>query len=104
MRFALVMSEAGSGLKRNLSMVISVVLVTFISLTFVTVFCFLQQPLYWQSIRFGSPPLAIRSVMIAVAMTPWILATTTVGTAETPASSPATRGMSSRGGSSSRAD
>jgi len=35
MRFALVLSEAGSGLRRNLSMVISVILVTFISLTFV---------------------------------------------------------------------
>ncbi|KAK5654386.1 hypothetical protein OQA88_7295 [Cercophora sp. LCS_1] len=47
----------------------------FIALCFVTIFCFLQQPLYWQSIRFGSPPLAIRSGMIAVAMTPWIVAT-----------------------------
>ncbi|KAK4043795.1 hypothetical protein C8A01DRAFT_32115 [Parachaetomium inaequale] len=49
----------------------------FIALSFVTIFCFLQQPLYWQSIRFGSPPLSIRSGMIAVAMTPWILATST---------------------------
>ncbi|KAL1843909.1 hypothetical protein VTJ49DRAFT_6852 [Mycothermus thermophilus] len=47
----------------------------FIALSFITVYCFLQQPLYWQSIRFGSPPLAIRSGMIAVAMTPWIFAT-----------------------------
>ncbi|KAK4125037.1 hypothetical protein N657DRAFT_663009 [Parathielavia appendiculata] len=49
----------------------------FIALTFVTIYCFLQQPLYWQSIRFGSPPLAIRSGMIAVAMTPWIAVTST---------------------------
>ncbi len=35
MRFGLIMSEVGSGLRRNISMVISVVLVTFISLTFV---------------------------------------------------------------------
>jgi len=49
----------------------------FIALCFVTVFCFLQQPLYWQSIRFGSPPLAVRAGMIAVAMTPWIVATST---------------------------
>ena len=48
-----------------------------IAVAFVTVYCFLQQPLYWQSIRFGSPPLAIRSGMIAVAMTPWIIATST---------------------------
>ncbi|KAL2121995.1 hypothetical protein VTJ04DRAFT_2450 [Mycothermus thermophilus] len=47
----------------------------FVALSFVTVYCFLQQPLYWQSIRFGSPPLAIRSGMMAVAMTPWIFAT-----------------------------
>jgi predicted ferric reductase len=49
----------------------------FIAVAFVTIYCFLQQPLYWQSIRFGSPPLAIRSGMIAVAMTPWIAATST---------------------------
>ncbi|KAK3905027.1 hypothetical protein C8A05DRAFT_31182 [Staphylotrichum tortipilum] len=49
----------------------------FIAVCFVTVYCFLQQPLYWQSIRFGSPPLAIRSGMMAVAMTPWIIATST---------------------------
>ncbi|MGN6128180.1 MAG: permease-like cell division protein FtsX, partial [Humibacter sp.] len=52
MRFALVMSEAGSGLKRNLSMVISVVLVTFISLTFVGAAILMQMQIgqmktYW---------------------------------------------------------
>lgn len=35
MRFAFIVSETLSGIRRNLSMVISVVLVTFISLTFV---------------------------------------------------------------------
>ncbi|SDZ08800.1 permease-like cell division protein FtsX [Herbiconiux ginsengi] len=35
MRFALILGEVGTGLRRNVSMVISVVLVTFISLTFV---------------------------------------------------------------------
>lgn len=35
MRFGLVMSEVFTGLRRNVSMVISVVLVTFVSLTFV---------------------------------------------------------------------
>ncbi|MBD3941667.1 ABC transporter permease [Microbacterium sp. NEAU-LLC] len=35
MRFGLILSEALSGLRRNLSMVVSVVLVTFVSLTFV---------------------------------------------------------------------
>lgn len=52
MRFALVMSEAGSGLKRNVSMVISVVLVTFISLTFVGAAILMQMQIgqmktYW---------------------------------------------------------
>jgi cell division transport system permease protein len=52
MRFALVMSEAGSGLRRNLSMVVSVVLVTFISLTFVGAAILMQMQIgqmktYW---------------------------------------------------------
>jgi len=52
MRFALVLSEAGSGLKRNVSMVISVVLVTFISLTFVGTAILMQMQIgqmktYW---------------------------------------------------------
>ena len=42
MRFGLVMGEAASGLRRNVSMVISVVLVTFISLTFVGAAILLQ--------------------------------------------------------------
>lgn len=47
----------------------------FIALVFIALYCFLQQPLYWESIRFGSPPVAIRSGMLAVAMTPWIIVT-----------------------------
>ena len=42
MRFGLVLSEAGEGLRRNVAMVISVVLVTFISLTFVGAAILLQ--------------------------------------------------------------
>lgn len=42
MRFALLWSEVASGLRRNVSMVISVVLVTFISLTFVGTAILLQ--------------------------------------------------------------
>ncbi|CAK7237228.1 hypothetical protein SCUCBS95973_009889 [Sporothrix curviconia] len=49
----------------------------FIALSFTALYCFLPQPLYWQSIQYGSPPLAIRAGMIAVAMTPWIIATST---------------------------
>jgi hypothetical protein len=54
---------------------LAVIAILLIALAFVTLYCFLPQPLYWQSIQFGSPPLAIRSGMIAVAMTPWIVAT-----------------------------
>ncbi|KAI0204268.1 ferric reductase like transmembrane component-domain-containing protein [Astrocystis sublimbata] len=46
-----------------------------IALIFTSLFVFLRQPLYWQSIQYGSPPVAIRSGMLAVAMTPWIVAT-----------------------------
>jgi hypothetical protein len=37
-------------------------------------YCCLPQPLFWQSITFGSPPLAIRAGMMAVALLPWIVA------------------------------
>ncbi|MBT1545186.1 permease-like cell division protein FtsX [Curtobacterium aurantiacum] len=52
MRLGLVMSEVGSGLRRNASMVVSVVLVTFISLTFVGTAILLQMQInqmkgYW---------------------------------------------------------
>ncbi|KAI4728029.1 putative FRE ferric reductase-like transmembrane component [Aureobasidium sp. EXF-10728] len=50
----------------------AVVIVSF-ALVFVVLYCFIPQPLYWQSIQFGSPPLAIRAGMIAVAMMPWIV-------------------------------
>ncbi len=42
MRFGLILSEVGQGLRRNVSMVISIVLVTFISLTFVGAAILLQ--------------------------------------------------------------
>lgn len=54
---------------------LAVLAVGFIALAFVTLYTFLLQPLYWQSIQYGSPPVAIRAGMIAVAMTPWIVAT-----------------------------
>ncbi|RDL41062.1 Ferredoxin reductase-like, C-terminal NADP-linked [Venustampulla echinocandica] len=54
---------------------LAVIAILVIATAFVTLYCFLPQPLYWQSIQFGSPPLAIRAGMISVAMTPWIIAT-----------------------------
>ncbi|QYH36636.1 permease-like cell division protein FtsX [Salinibacterium sp. M195] len=52
MRLGLILGEAGSGLRRNISMVVSVVLVTFISLTFVGASILLQMQIgqmknYW---------------------------------------------------------
>jgi len=52
MRLGLILGEAFQGLRRNMSMVVSVVLVTFISLTFVGVAILLQQQIgsmkgYW---------------------------------------------------------
>ena len=45
-----------------------------VTTAFVACYSFIPQPYYYQSISFGSPPLAIRAGMIAVAMTPWIIA------------------------------
>ncbi len=52
MRVGLVLSEVGQGLRRNISMVVSIILVTFISLTFVGAAILLQQQInqmkgYW---------------------------------------------------------
>jgi len=44
------------------------------ALVFVSLYCFLPRPLYYASMAFGSPPLAVRAGMIAVAMMPWIIA------------------------------
>lgn len=53
---------------------LSVAVIAFAALVFVTLYTFVPQPLYWQSIAFGSPPVAIRSGMLAVALVPWIVA------------------------------
>lgn len=37
-------------------------------------YTFVPQPLFWKSIAFGSPPMAVRSGMLAVALMPWIIA------------------------------
>lgn len=36
-------------------------------------YSFVPQPLFWESIQYGSPPLAVRSGMLAVALMPWIV-------------------------------
>lgn len=44
------------------------------ALVFVLLYTFVPQPLFYASMAFGSPPMAIRAGMIAVAMMPWIIA------------------------------
>ena len=53
---------------------LGVIVVVIAGLALVLCYTFIPQPLYWQSIRFGSPPVAIRSGMLSVAMMPWIIA------------------------------
>lgn len=52
---------------------LGVIAIVTAALLFVLCYSFVPQPLYWQSIQDGSPPLAIRAGMIAVAMMPWIV-------------------------------
>lgn len=52
----------------------AVALIFSIALLFVMSYCFIPHPLYYATIAYGSPPLAIRAGMIAVAMMPWIIA------------------------------
>ncbi|KAI9841243.1 MAG: hypothetical protein M1837_000908 [Sclerophora amabilis] len=53
---------------------IGIIFIMSCTLIFVSLYCFVPQPLYYQTMRLGSPPLAIRAGMIAVAMMPWIIA------------------------------
>ena len=52
----------------------SVVSVVAFAFAFVMLYTFIPQPYFYQSIAFGSPPLAIRAGMLSVAMIPWIIA------------------------------
>lgn len=56
---------------------LAVTVVVLAALIFVVLYCFVPQPLYYWSIALGSPPLAIRAGMLAVAMVPWIVALAT---------------------------
>lgn len=77
MRLALVLGEVGAGLRRNLSMVVSVILVTFISLTFVGAAILLQSQIqsmkgFWYdraqvAIYFCSPIDATENCSLAAA-------------------------------------
>jgi predicted ferric reductase len=51
-----------------------VAFITSTAFIFVILYCFVPQPLYYATIRYGSPPLAIRAGMLSVAMIPLIIA------------------------------
>lgn len=51
--------------------------VIFSALAFTILYCFVPEPLYYSSVKIGSPPLAIRAGMMAVAMIPWIVGLST---------------------------
>ena len=53
---------------------LGVILVFFAATIFVLLYVFVPQPLYWRSIRFGAPPITVRSGMLALSMLPWIIA------------------------------
>lgn len=52
----------------------AVVVVGVVALTFTMLYCFLPQPLYYASMGYGSPPLAVRAGMLSIALVPWIVA------------------------------
>lgn len=56
---------------------LSVMVVVFLALLVGVLYSTVPQPLFWESIAYGSPPLAIRSGMLAVALLPWIVALST---------------------------
>ena len=51
-----------------------VIFVVSLGLVMCALYTFLPQPLFYDSIRYGSPPVAIRAGMLSVAMVPWIVA------------------------------
>ena len=53
---------------------LGVICIVLTATTFVLLYIFIPQPLYWRSIRFGAPPITVRSGMLAISMFPWIIA------------------------------
>ncbi|KAJ5595567.1 uncharacterized protein N7459_001775 [Penicillium hispanicum] len=56
---------------------LSITVIVLVAFIFVALYCFIPQPYYYWTITLGSPPLAIRAGMLAVAMVPWIVAVST---------------------------
>lgn len=53
---------------------LSIIVIVFLAFAVGILYCVLPQPLFWKSIAYGSPPLAVRAGMMAVALLPWIVA------------------------------
>jgi hypothetical protein len=53
---------------------LGVTVVVLAAAAFTLCYTFIPQPLFWQSIQYGAPPVAVRSGMLAVALVPWIIA------------------------------
>jgi predicted ferric reductase len=53
---------------------LGVTVLVFLGTAFCVLYCFLPKPLYYQSMAYGSPPVAIRAGMLSVALLPWVVA------------------------------
>jgi NAD(P)H-flavin reductase len=54
---------------------LSVLVIVATSIAASMLYCFLPQPLFYESMAFGSPPMAIRAGMMSVSLVPWIVIT-----------------------------
>lgn len=57
----------------------AVMVVGSVALVFTILYCFVPQPLYYASMGYGSPPLAVRAGMLSIALVPWIVALASKG-------------------------
>lgn len=53
---------------------LGVIVLVFLALTFLVLYTFLPQPYYYESMAYGSPPLAIRAGFMSLTLLPWIVA------------------------------
>ncbi|RMZ85948.1 hypothetical protein DV737_g133, partial [Chaetothyriales sp. CBS 132003] len=54
---------------------LGVIAIVVVALAASMLYCFLPTPMFYASMSYGSPPLAIRAGMISVSLLPWIVAT-----------------------------
>ena len=50
---------------------LSVIVIVVVCLVAAILYCFLPQPLFYDTMAYGSPPLAIRAGMMSVSLVPW---------------------------------